>query len=372
MPDNVVVSHFGHDFPRRFQNALVASGLVDGVDDVAALDPRPVRFSEGDFVCRRGDKAHCLWVIVDGAVAVRDDQDTLLVCQHNDVVGEQNLFGNGSHRWYDLVISQHQAELLVIDQRKIENHPQRDLIWRNISKILSLKLRETSNENATLQKRIEDDTRILRAYTNEYALSRRLQSGRARSTDYKIENAIVWFSDIGNFSRHILNMSPARTADIVQRFFNAQTQPIEDRGGHIDKFMGDGLMAFWVLPTDVADIAVCEAAVLAAEEAVAEVSGIAIGNEPLDLRVGLHFGLVLSGDFGSATRHQFTLIGADVNKAARLEEIQAADVTSGSRDLGPIRLSAEFRNNLPASLQHKYRRHGISEAKNIGQIEFYF
>ena len=371
MSDNIVVRSFDQDFPRRFQDALVASGLVDEVEDVAALDPRPVRYSEGDFVCRRGDKAHCLWVVVDGAVAVRDEQDTLFVCQRHDVVGEQNLLGNGCHRWYDLVVSQRQAELLVIDQHKIERHPQRDLLWRNISKILSLKLKATSSENAMLQSRIEDDTRILRAYTNEYALSRRLQSGRALSTDYKIDNAIVWFSDIENFSRHILNMSPSRTADIVQRFFNAQTQPIEERGGHIDKFMGDGLMAFWMLPTDVADVAICEAAVAAAEEAVAEVNGIVIGSEALDLRVGLHFGLVLSGDFGSATRHQFTLIGADVNKAARLEEIHPADVTSGSRELGPIRLSAEFRSNLPISLQQKYARHSVSDAKNIGQVEFY-
>lgn len=371
MSDNVVFNSFGKDFPQRFQNALIASGLVDGVEDVAALDARPVRYSEGEFVCRRGDKAHCLWIIVDGAVAIKDERDTLLVCQRHDVVGEQNLLGNGCHRWYDLVVNQRQAELLVVDQSKIECHPQRDLLWRNISKILSLKLKATSSENATLQRRIEDDTQILRAYTNRYALSRRLQSGRGHSTDYRVENAIVWFSDIENFSRHILNMSPARTADIVQRFFNAQTHPIETRNGHIDKFMGDGLMAFWELPNDDTAPTICEAAIYAAEEAVAEVAGITIGNEALQLRVGLHFGLVLSGDFGSATRHQFTLIGADVNKAARLEELHAGDVRSGSSDIGPIRLSAEFHSHLPVSLQRKYDRSTIAEAKNIGDLEFY-
>lgn len=371
MPEKVANTHFARDFPIRFQDALTASGLVDNVDDIEALDPRPLRFSEGDFVCQRGDKAHCLWVIVDGAVSVRDGHDTLLVCHRHGVVGEQNLLGNGCQRWYDLVVSQRQAELLAIEQNAIDKHPQRDQIWRNISKILSLKLKETSSENATLQHRVEDDTRILRAYTNEYALSRRLQAGGAQSTDYKVENAILWFSDIENFSRHILNMTPARTADIVQRFFNAQTHPIEERGGHIDKFMGDGLMAFWALTSDKADVALCEAALLAAEEAVAEVGGIAIGSEPLSLRVGLHFGLVLSGDFGSASRHQFTLIGADVNKAARLEEIHPQDVVAGNHDLGPIRLSAELHASLPLSLQRKYGRRSEAEAKNIGRLEFF-
>ena len=371
MANTVVECAFGEDFPHRFQNALIASGLVDGVEDVAALDPRPVRFSEGDFVCRRGDKAHCLWVIVDGAVSVRDERDTLLICLRHDMVGEQNLLGNGCLRWYDLVVSQRQAELIVVEQFKIESHPERDRLWRNISKILSLKLKQTSSENAMLQRRIEDDTRILQAYTNEYALSRRIQSGRGHSTDYKVENAIIYFSDIENFSRHILNMSPARTADIVQRFFNAQTEPIEARGGHIDKFMGDGLMAFWVLPTDDIEVANCETAITAAETATQEVSGITIGKEPLSLRVGLHFGLVLSGDFGSATRHQFTLIGAEVNKAARLEAANASNVISGNRDLGPVRISEEFRANLTASSQDKYRRRTVSDARNIGQLEFY-
>ena len=44
-----------------------------------ALDPRPFRYSEGDFVCGRGQQAHCLWVIIDGAVSVRDGQKTLFM-----------------------------------------------------------------------------------------------------------------------------------------------------------------------------------------------------------------------------------------------------------------------------------------------------
>ena len=57
----------------RFHEALVASGLVDDVDNLQALDPRPYRFTEGEFVCHRGDLANCIWVIVEGAVSVRDD-----------------------------------------------------------------------------------------------------------------------------------------------------------------------------------------------------------------------------------------------------------------------------------------------------------
>jgi class 3 adenylate cyclase len=218
---------------------------------------------------------------------------------------------------------------------------------------------------------VNDDTRILHAYMNEYALSRRLQSGGDRASDHRIDRAVIWFSDVVNFSRYILDLAPARTADVVQRFFNAQTQPIQDSGGHVDKFIGDGLMAFWVPPEEVSVWICCEAAVKAAEEAVEKVRGISVGPGNMELRVGLHAGQVLSGDFGSTTRHQFTLIGPEVNKAARLEQVHATDVRDGESTIGAIRMSAEFRAELSDVTQRRYLHKSVVEAKNIGLIEIY-
>lgn len=354
-----------------YEQAMVASGLVDDVPDIMPLDPKPRRYLEGDYVCRYGEAAECLWVIVTGSVSVRDNQRTLFVRGRGEVVGEQNLLGNGFRRMYDLVASESQAELLEIDKASIESHPQARVIWRNIAKIISLKLKDASIKTSVMSRQLEDDTRILKAYMNEYALSRRLQSGGGRVTDYKVDRAIVWFSDVVDFSRHVLGLAPHRTADIVQRFFNAQSNPITAHGGHIDKFIGDGLMAFWVLLEREAAAVKCLEALRAGEEAVKAVSEIRIGNDPLHLRIGLHVGLVLSGDFGSVARHQFTLIGREVNKAARLEQAHAEDIIEGARDIGAIRLSADFRNELSDPIKRKYCRYGKAHAKNIGDIEFY-
>nr|NIS40634.1 cyclic nucleotide-binding domain-containing protein [Desulfuromonadales bacterium] len=354
-----------------YEQAVTASGLVDDVTDIMALDPRPHRYLEGDIICRYGEAAECLWVIVSGSVSVRDNNRTLFVRNRNEVVGEQNLLGNGFRRMYDLVASESQVELLEIDKASIERHPQADLIWRNIAKIISLKLKDASIKTSALSRQLEDDTRILKAYTNEYAMSRRLMSGGGRFTDYKVDRAIVWFSDVVDFSRHVLELAPPRTADIVQRFFNAQSNPITAHGGHIDKFIGDGLMAFWVLSETEAASVKCLAALRAGEEAVKAVSQIRIGKDPLHLRVGLHIGLVLSGDFGSVTRHQFTLIGPEVNKAARLEQVHTGDVIEGATDIGPIRLSAAFRDELTDPMKKRYHRHSRAKAKNIGEIEFF-
>jgi class 3 adenylate cyclase len=367
MPDNTPTLSLG----ARYEDALVSSGLVDDVTDVMALDPRPYRFSEGDFVCRHGDAVECLWVVVDGSVSVRENGRTLFVRGRNEVVGEQNLLGNGHRRWYDLVASENQVELLAVDKAGIEGHPQADLLWRNIAKIISLKLKSASVKTSTLSRQLEDDTRILHAHMNEYALSRRLQAGGGRSMDYKVDRAIVWFSDVVDFSRHILELAPSRTADVVQRFFNAQSLPITNHGGHIDKFIGDGLMAFWVLSEQEVASAKCLEALRAAEEAVKSVSEIWIGTNPLHLRIGLHIGLVLSGDFGSIARHQFTLIGPEVNKAARLEQVHGEDIVEGVSDLGAIRLSRAFRDELTEPVQRQYHNRSKAKAKNIGEIEVY-
>ena len=355
----------------RYEEALVASGLVDDVADVLALDPRPYRYTEGNFVCQHGDAAECLWVIVTGSISVREHDRTLFVRRSHEVVGEQNLLGNGCRRWYDLVASESQVELLEIKKTDIERHSQSDILWRNIAKIISLKLKDASIKTSALSRQLEDDNRILHAYTNEYALSRRLQAGGGRLTDYHVDRAIVWFSDVVDFSRYVLQLAPSRTADVVQRFFNAQSTPITAHGGHIDKFIGDGLMAFWALAEAESASTKCLEALRAAEEAVKDVSEIQIGNDPLHLRIGLHIGLVLSGDFGSTVRHQFTLIGPEVNKAARLEQVHAEDIIEGETDIGAIRLSVEFREELADLAKKRYAHCSKANAKNIGEIELY-
>ena len=355
-----------------YLNAIVATGLVDDIVDIDALAPRPFRYAEGQYLCRRGEAAECLWIVITGSVAVREDGRTLFVRQKNRVVGEQNLLGNGFSRMYDLVANESNVEVLVVESKSIATHPERELIWRNIARILSLKLKNASAKISSLSRQLEDDTRILHAYTNEYALSRRLQSGGNHLSDYQVDKAIVWFSDIADFSKYSLELAPERTADIVQQFFNAQSAPIAAHNGHIDKFIGDGLMAFWVLPDSETDSRqACLEALRTAEEAKALVGEIKIGQVPLRLRIGLHTGLVLSGDFGSAARHQFTLIGTEVNKAARLEQVHTEDIVAGSKAPGDIRMSVEFRSELNDLDQRKYKRSSVAKAKNIGELEFY-
>ncbi|WP_428648995.1 adenylate/guanylate cyclase domain-containing protein [Roseibium sp.] len=355
-----------------YEEALALSGLVDGVSEPLLLEPHPYRYAEGEFICRPGDPARCLWIIVNGSVAVKQDDQTLFVRRRNEVIGEQHLVGNGYQRIYGLVANESNVEVLVVDKEKIETHPEAGVIWRNIAKIISLKLRNATKKTASLGRQLADDTRILHAYTNQYALSRKMQAGGDHQTEYMVERAVIWFSDVVDFSKYTLKTSPDLIADVMQRFFNAQSAPIVERGGHIDKFIGDGLMAFWVLPGTGQDTKkICMDAVQAAEQATRDVGAIMIGNSPLSLRVGLHVGLVISGDFGSATRHQFTLIGTEVNKAARLEQIHSEEIVEGEGSLGSVRMSRELWSELSSPLQRRFRNRFLVRAKNIGETEVF-
>ena len=135
--------------------------------------------------------------------------------------------------------------------------------------------------------------------------------------------------------------------------------------------MGDGLMAFWVLRESDKPGYECVETLRAAEEALNAVSKIRIGSAPLKLRIGLHVGLVLSGDFGSTTRHQFTLIGPEVNKAARLEAANDEDLIEGESEIGNIRMSVEFHEELSELFKKNYNRESLVRAKNIGDVTIY-
>jgi len=132
----------------------------------------------------------------------------------------------------------------------------------------------------------------------------------------------ILFADVRGFTRRSQEMPPEEVIGMLNRYFDRVTAAIHRHGGTVDKFMGDGIMAFFGAPNPLADAS--RAAVRAAEDIVAGVHELNRemaddGLPPLAIGIGIHAGHAVVGHVGSASRHEYTAIGDAVNVASRLE-----------------------------------------------------
>ena len=134
----------------------------------------------------------------------------------------------------------------------------------------------------------------------------------------------VFFSDLENFSSHAEALSPDDLLVHISTYLEEVSTAISEEGGTVDKFIGDGVMAFWNAPVERPDhiLRACVAAMRAARrmERVNDVWELE-GRPRMHLRIGLNCASVLVGNVGSSTRLSYTALGDGVNVAARLEGV---------------------------------------------------
>jgi class 3 adenylate cyclase len=156
-------------------------------------------------------------------------------------------------------------------------------------------------------------------------LSRYVSRGTAAAVKASVRDAAdrtpvrrtltLFFSDIRGFTSFAESRDPAVVIGALNAVLGLQAAVIERRGGDIDKFVGDEVMAVFEDPEPAARAALEIQAEMAAR--AGELLGLAIG-------IGLHEGEVMQGDVGSAGQRDFTVIGDAVNTAARLESVAGA------------------------------------------------
>jgi adenylate cyclase len=122
--------------------------------------------------------------------------------------------------------------------------------------------------------------------------------------------------------------TPAGLVAIINRYFTMMSEPVRRHDGIIDKYIGDGIMAFWGPPFVAADAQASLACLAALDQVAAlpalastlpDLIGVRRGLPPLGVRIGIASGEVLVGSIGSEMTRSYTVMGGTVNLASRLE-----------------------------------------------------
>jgi len=135
---------------------------------------------------------------------------------------------------------------------------------------------------------------------------------------------VVLFTDLVGFTARSSTLEPSALFTLLNRYFEAIAGPVLKEQGLLDKFIGDSLMAEFGVPHHRGDKEEALAAVRAALQMRDNLQQLneelqLDGQEPLSQGIGLHFGEVMAGNLGSSHRLEYTVIGATVNVASRLE-----------------------------------------------------
>jgi class 3 adenylate cyclase len=153
-------------------------------------------------------------------------------------------------------------------------------------------------------------------YVDPTLAARLLEQGDDVFTGERRE-VTVMFVDVRDFTPFAEANTAEDTVARLNALFEIVVPAVVDAGGHVNKFLGDGALAVFGAPNDLADHA--DAAVRAAvliQRLVAERFG-----DALRIGIGINTGVVIAGTIGGGSKLEFTLIGDTVNIAARVEQL---------------------------------------------------
>ncbi|WP_312515934.1 adenylate/guanylate cyclase domain-containing protein [Massilia sp.] len=130
-------------------------------------------------------------------------------------------------------------------------------------------------------------------------------------------------ADMQGYTSQVEALSLEEASRLTTEFLECLTRPVLAHRGTLDKYTGDGLVAFWGAPlpnADHADLALDAAARILHEVAQFSALRVASGLPALRVRIGIESGVAMAGDYGTAARSIYTAVGDSVNTAARLEQ----------------------------------------------------
>ena len=154
---------------------------------------------------------------------------------------------------------------------------------------------------------------LMETYVGQRAGLQVLDGQISRGDGSDIE-AVIWFSDLRRFTELAAKLPENEMMDLLNRYFTTVTETIEENGGEVLKYIGDAVLAIFPVEEGIA-----KAVEKAEHAAITAINTHAAQKVDYEFGIGLHPGKVFYGNIGGGSRLDFTVIGAAVNLASRIE-----------------------------------------------------
>jgi adenylate cyclase len=162
----------------------------------------------------------------------------------------------------------------------------------------------------------------LERYASPAVVARVIQTTSTAGMIAEQRVVTVLFADLVGFTSMSETRTPTEVAELLNGVFDRLTDAVFEHEGTLDKYMGDGMMAFFGAPSPDPQHALKAARAAwdmqLALTAINQEQGL---QPPVRMRVGLNTGSVIVGDIGSRKRRDYTVVGDTVNVASRLEGV---------------------------------------------------
>ncbi|WP_244421584.1 adenylate/guanylate cyclase domain-containing protein [Allomesorhizobium alhagi] len=214
--------------------------------------------------------------------------------------------------------------------------------------------------------------RAFSTYIPRSLVAKLVRTGEVGIAEPREAIVTVMFTDIAGFTTLSERMDAAATTRLLNHHFAILCRAVDAHGGTVDKFLGDGMLAFFGAPDRLkghAAAAVRAAAVIREELDKDNLEATAKGLPSLLIRIGIHTGSVVVGNIGASDRVNYTIVGDTVNVSQRLQDLgkqlepgtTAAIAISGKT---AARLDEDF-ETIPAG---KHRLRGRGEATEVFRL----
>jgi adenylate cyclase len=198
-------------------------------------------------------------------------------------------------------------------------------------------------QNSLLSRKVEQEIIMRERFSRLIApnVAAEVEAGRLeiKKGGVRLEQCTVFNSDIRGFTKMSAHVDAATVVDMLNEYFEQMVEIIFRHEGTLDKFMGDGIMAFWGAPKASSDDPVrsvrCGLDQLEAVERFNE-RRASVGAPPIGIGIGVHTGPLVVGYVGSSKALSYTVIGDTANQSARLCGIAESGqliVSGGTRKL---------------------------------------